>query len=240
MAIIYNVYCDESCHLEKDKQPIMLFGAIWCPLDKKNQINQRIKEIKEKYNISQFTELKWTKISSSQYACYEELINYFFDDDDLNFRCLIVKNKDLLNYIEFNHNHDTFYYKMYYFMIDNILNKDEHFNIYIDIKDTKSAAKIANLKEILIHKHHYNKSIIKTMQNIRSHEIQIMQLTDIILGAFSYKIRGYNKVIVKNKLIKLIEKKSGHDWSTNSKQREKKFNIFYLSLKEHNNDILQF
>ena len=29
----YNIYCDESCHLEHDSQPIMAQGAVWCRLE---------------------------------------------------------------------------------------------------------------------------------------------------------------------------------------------------------------
>jgi len=25
----YNIYCDESCHLEHDRQPIMVIGGMW-------------------------------------------------------------------------------------------------------------------------------------------------------------------------------------------------------------------
>jgi hypothetical protein len=28
MSEIYNIYCDESCHLEKDKIPVMVLGAV--------------------------------------------------------------------------------------------------------------------------------------------------------------------------------------------------------------------
>lgn len=44
----YNVYCDESCHLEKDGKKAMSLGAVWCPKGKVPEINKRIQEIKEK------------------------------------------------------------------------------------------------------------------------------------------------------------------------------------------------
>ena len=28
----YNVYCDESCHLENDHQKVMTLGAVWCAI----------------------------------------------------------------------------------------------------------------------------------------------------------------------------------------------------------------
>lgn len=34
MSTVYNLYCDESCHLENDGQKAMVLGAVWCPDDK--------------------------------------------------------------------------------------------------------------------------------------------------------------------------------------------------------------
>ena len=46
MTMTYNVYCDESCHLEHDCQPVMALGVIWCPLEKVREISVRLREIK--------------------------------------------------------------------------------------------------------------------------------------------------------------------------------------------------
>lgn len=32
--MLYNVYCDETCHLENDGINDMILGAIWCPQEK--------------------------------------------------------------------------------------------------------------------------------------------------------------------------------------------------------------
>lgn len=32
MAETFNIYCDESSHLENDHQKVMVLGAVWCPL----------------------------------------------------------------------------------------------------------------------------------------------------------------------------------------------------------------
>ena len=44
--MLYNVYCDETCHLEHDGINDMVIGAVWCPQDKLREINQRIQKIK--------------------------------------------------------------------------------------------------------------------------------------------------------------------------------------------------
>lgn len=34
----YNVYCDESCHLEHDNSSVMILGAMYCPEDIKTDM----------------------------------------------------------------------------------------------------------------------------------------------------------------------------------------------------------
>ena len=47
----FNIYCDESCHLENDKQTAMVLGAVWCPLDQARKIAVRLREIKKKHGV---------------------------------------------------------------------------------------------------------------------------------------------------------------------------------------------
>ena len=93
MSQIYNVYCDESCHLENDHQKAMALGCVWCPLEKVPEVMKRIREIKKQYNLNEKCEIKWTKISPSKIDFYKHLVDYFFDDDDLHFRCLVIPDK---------------------------------------------------------------------------------------------------------------------------------------------------
>ena len=34
MTQVFNIYCDESRHLEHDRQKVMVLGDVWCPLEK--------------------------------------------------------------------------------------------------------------------------------------------------------------------------------------------------------------
>ncbi len=82
MSERFNIYCDESCHLEHDRQPAMVLGAVWCPTVEAHGIARRVREIKRKYKIHPKFEIKWVKASAARLAFYEDLIDYFFDDDD--------------------------------------------------------------------------------------------------------------------------------------------------------------
>lgn len=223
----YNIYCDESCHLENDSQKAMVLGAIWCPKDKIIKINNRINQIKEKYDLSKYFEIKWTKISPSKFEFYEEILNYFFDNEDLHFRALIIPDKSMLDHKAHVQNHETWYYKMYFDLLKIILNPEDQYNIYVDIKDTKSALKIAQLHEVLSNNiYDFSRSIVNKIQTVRSHEIKIIQLTDFLIGAISYFYRKLNTSESKLKIIGEIKKLSGYSLESSTLLRENKFNIF--------------
>ena len=110
--MLYNVYCDETCHLEHDNSNVMVLGAVWCSQLKLKEINERIRQIKKRNNVSETMEMKWTKISPAKVDLYKDLVNYFFDDDDLHFRGIIIPDKTKLNHEHYHQTHDTWYYKM--------------------------------------------------------------------------------------------------------------------------------
>lgn len=233
-----NIYCDESCHLQNDKQSVMVLGAIHCPASKKDEIFLRIDELKRKYNLipkynkhpkenRTYYEIKWNKVSKSQIDFYRDVIDYFFDDDDLSFRVLVVPDKSLLDYEKYGHTHDTFYYKMYFSMLKAILQPEFAHNIYIDIKDTRSTEKVHKLEKVLRNdKYDYNKEIIKKVQQVRSHEVELVQLADLLIGAVSYVCRGLNTSEAKNELIELIRHRSRYSLLKSTLIKERKFNIF--------------
>lgn len=139
MSEIVNLYCDESCHLERDGQPVMVLGTVWCLLDRAREITTRLREIKVKHGLPANFELKWTKVSPSKLGYYRDVLDYFFDDDDLHLRALIA-DKTELRLQAFSQSHDDWYFKMYFDLLKVVLSPDARYRIYLDIKDTRSAA----------------------------------------------------------------------------------------------------
>lgn len=227
MSIEYNVYCDESCHLENDKINTMVLGAMWCPKEKKAEIFTRIKEIKEEHGLPRNLEIKWNKVSNSKVEFYQNLIDYFFDDDDIFFRALVVPDKRQLNHELFNQTHDEFYYKMYFDLLKVILSPDDFYNIYIDIKDTRGESKVQKLSRILRNsRYDYEAKIIRKVQQVASHEVELLQLADLFIGAVGYVNRGLTTSEAKLKLIKRIQSRSGYSLMQTTLLRETKTNIF--------------
>lgn len=232
MSQIYNIYCDESCHLEHDHQKIMALGALWCDKEKTKEAFKRIREIKQKYNLNKNFELKWSKVSPAKIDFYLNIIDYFFDDDDLHFRCLTVPDKSLLNHKAFDQTHDDFYYKMYFDLLKTIFNPEDKYRVYIDIKDTRGGEKVKKLHDVLCNNmYDFNREIVENMQIVKSDEVELMQLNDFLLGAVSYINRGLSTSATKNTLIKRIQERSGYSLTKSTLFRENKFNIFIWKSK---------
>lgn len=228
--MLYNVYCDETCHLEHDGINVMVLGAVWCPQNKLKEINQRIREIKERNGVSPKMELKWTKISPAKIDLYQDIVNYYFDDDDLHFRGVIIPDKSKLDHARFHQTHDDWYYKMYFDMLKVIFNPRDKYEVYIDIKDTNSYRKAQKLKEVCSNSmYDFSHTVIQRLQPIRSEEVQIMQLVDILIGAVGYENRifpdGFEKSAAKKRTIDLMKKRSGYTMTKTTLLREEKLNL---------------
>lgn len=227
MNQIINIYCDESCHLENDDKKVMVLGAVWCPYEKKDEIFERIREIKIKHNINSKFEVKWTKVSESKVEFYIELVDYFFDDDDLYFRALVIPDKSILKHENFKQDHNTWYYKMYFNMLKVLIDPHKKNRIFIDIKDTRSSDKIKMLHEILCNsKYDFDREIIEKVQTVRSHEVEILQLTDLLIGAVSYINRGLKENKGKLIVVDRIKKRSRYSLKRTTYLKESKFNLF--------------
>lgn len=231
-----NVYCDESCHLENDGSNIMVLGAMCCPSKLRHKIYNDIREIKNKYNMSTKTfEIKWTKVSDSKVDFYMELIDYFMNNANLSFRGLIVPDKTIINNKNFLQDWETFYYKMYYQLLRILINPRYCYNIFIDIKDTNGTQKRKKLLEILNNissDMKYSKDlVVKNLQAVRSEEIEIIQLTDFLIGAICYENRNLHSNIGKIKIVQRLKELTGYPLTKSTFPNESKFNLFKIKLQ---------
>ena len=218
----FNIYCDESCHIEHDHKPYMFLGKVSSAYNQVRFHTENIKEIKKKHHF--YAEIKWTSVSKSKFHFYEKLIDYFFSTD-LQFRTVGVEKAKISNET-FNQTYDEFYYKMYYYLLNHNLNSLYNYNVYLDIKDRLSAFKVNNLKKILNTKF----GVFRNVQNIRSHESLLLQLTDLIMGAISYYHNNKDKANVTK--VKLIDKIKQHSGSGLDKTNySEKLNLFFIELR---------
>jgi len=227
MATKINIYCDESNHLENDKRRFMVLGAVYCPQSELVEINLRLKEFKVKHKLPPNIEIKWTKVSPSRLDFFLDVVDYFFDESDIRFRAVII-DKEQLNHNQYTQSHDDFYYKMYFLLLSRILEPANRYNIYLDIKDTLSATKVVKLHDVLsTNMLDFERNIVKRIQNVRSHEINILQLADLLIGAIQFANRDDVTSSAKKALIERIRERSRYSLLKSTLPTEKKLNLFH-------------
>ncbi|MDP2756484.1 MAG: DUF3800 domain-containing protein [Desulfurivibrionaceae bacterium] len=229
----YNVYCDESCHLEQDHIPVMVLGAVWCPQDISKRIGRDIRAIKVKHGFKPYFEIKWTKVSAVKQDFYHELVDYFFDNHDLHFRALVVPDKTKLKHELYAQDHNIFYYKMFFYVLRNILENGHRYRVYLDIKDSLGREKIDVLADTLHNaSYDFDRKLIEHMQHIHSHEVEQLQLADLFIGAIGYVNRGLTGSEGKLALINHIRQRSRKSLVRSTLPSEQKFNVFIWEPRE--------
>ena len=204
----------------------MVLGAIWCNHDKTRETALRLREIKVQHGLPANFEIKWTKVSPAKLDFYMDVLNYFFDDDDLHFRAWVA-NKTGLCHEAFCQNHDDWYYKMMFGLLEPLLLPDARFRLYLDMKDTRSARKVAKLHDVLCNNlYDFNRLIVERVQVVEADQVEQLQLADMLLGAVSYANRGLDGSAAKSALISRIKERSGYSMIKSTLLRESKFNIF--------------
>ena len=231
----YNIYCDESCHLASNNSKYMLIGAVYCPKFKVKKVNEYINHLKNNYNLSNKIELKWNKVDKKTEKLYLDIINYFFNNDDLKFRIIVI-DKTKLNHKKYNQTENDFYHKAYYEMLKYIIIPGNSYNIYPDIKDTHSYYyHQITLNYLRIKMSDTNKKTIKKIQPIKSYEAPILQINDILIGALSYYYRNLSTNSIKLNIIHEIQKLYQNNFDISSSYSNTKFNIFIWKSKDDRN-----
>lgn len=227
-----NIYSDEANHLHDPRQGnFMVIGSVWCNKDEVIKLSDAIRKVKEYHGLPRSAEVKWTKISKSNSKFYEDLVKLFFKTDDLNFRAIVVP-KDKLDNDLYEQTDDDFYYKAQYLMIANIVtnHNPNRFHVYIDYKDNWSHYRSKKLEGYLSKKGDFSDCKFQA-QPVRSHESELIQLADILIGATSYRSNQYDIASEdkpKRKLVELIEQLAMQRLSQSSPRTSEKVNVFML------------
>ena len=226
-AKTFNVYCDESCHIENDNIPVMAWGGIICENRFTRDLSQQIRRLKTKHGLKSDFEAKWVKVSPAKADFYLELVDLFITDSQLSFRGIVVPDKRQLDHATFDQSHDEWYYKMYFLMLRHIFIRPNRYRIYLDIKDTQGGPKIRKLHQVLANNlGDFQREHVERVEQLRSHESELSQVADLLIGALAYANRGLDSNSAKMAVINRLRDRFGEQiLSTTSSFTAPKFNI---------------
>ena len=183
-------------------------------------------ELKNKHNLSAEFEIKWSKVSPAKIAFYLDIVDYFFDDDDLQFRTVIAP-KNGLNHGAFNQTHDDWYYKMMFYLIRNVISAEGSSYIYLDKKDTRGGTKVKKLHKVIANsRYDFDRKKIRRVQIVESHHVNLLQMADLLIGAVNYANRELDGSSAKTTLMRRVQERSGFELTRSTLLAETKFNIF--------------
>ncbi|WP_349370534.1 DUF3800 domain-containing protein [Salinarimonas sp.] len=224
---VTHIYCDESCHLERDHQRSMVLGAITCPAATRRAVGREIKRLRAEHGIPAEREIKWTQVSPAKVGFYLSLVDLFFDRTDLGFRAVVVPDKEKLDHQRFGQSHDEFYYKMWWQLLTRLIDDEHRFRVFIDIKDTRGATKLRRLHEVLTHTHYdFDRARILSVESVHSQDVPVMQLADLMIGAISHVHRGLRESEAKLQVIDRIKRSSRLSLISSTPPSARKVNVF--------------
>jgi len=229
----FHIYCDESCHLEHDGQKVMVLGALKCPAELTRWVAADLRDLKAKHNLNRHFELKWTKVSPAKVDYYLDVLDYFLSKPALQFRAVVVPDKSKLQHDRFGQTHDDFYYKLYYQVIRHLLDRTNQFRIFLDIKDTKSWAKTRQLQTVLANSQYdFDQSIVRSIELVRSEQVEQQQLADLLIGCLSYANRELKSNAAKVALVEHLRKATRLTLNKTTLVAEPKVNILVFDRHE--------
>jgi len=221
----FEIYCDESAQeLFRSKKPVagnyVLIGGLWMEASKRKEYKDKIKELRTKHNL--YGEFKWQRVSTSKIDFYLDLISLFFESE-MRFR-VIVLARDELDSVKFHEADDELmFYKFYYQLLHHWILDKNRYSIFVDVKTNRVPDRLKTLKKVLSNANLLSE--ILQVQALPSHELDLLQLVDVLIGAVGYSFHKRGGSHTKLQVIKKIEEFLKQSIRP-TRKGEEKFNVF--------------
>lgn len=219
----FNIYCDETRVENLDSQ-FMVIGALLVPRAQVDAVKEELKNLCKQYEFSQ--EIKWNKVGNKYATYYQNIVDYFFQNESLQFRCIIVDKSKVKYDIYHENDKELAFFKFYYLLLRDILDDNSQYFIFLDKKPTrdKNRARALNAfldSHLLIHR---EQSQIKHFQAYNSSENVLIQLSDLLTGLFGYS-NNTRVVGQKGEITSYFQSKAGIDLNKTTRKSATKINI---------------
>ncbi len=225
----FEVYCDESgleALTRKDAHRFTAIGGIWMPAEFRITFKDALTQIKEKYNIH--GELKWHKVSPAYTDLYKDLLNYFFNTQELRFRVILIESQTVDNYRFNDKDAELGFYKFYYQLLHHWIFDFNKYDIFLDYKINRNKGRLNELKKVL--RASNLTSDVNQVQALPSDQSLGIQLADVLTGLVAAKFNNEISSPTKKNLIELAETKLNRPLKPTPKWEEK-LNVFKINLQ---------
>lgn len=235
--MVIDIYCDESrqdllaskTSISEDNK-FCCIGGVMVPADARAEIKAKIKALKEKHGV--YGEIKWSTVSPNKLPFYLDLIDAFFDSQDLFFRTVVIDASKVRNNVFNENDQELGYYKFYYQLLHRWALLGNQYRVFTDQKTNRDKKRLQELRRILNTQFPVSDTF-ESIQAIDSKESLILQMQNILMGAVGYKynFRGEGSSYAKEQIVAKIESRLGRKIGK-TYQSEQKFNVFEIALRE--------
>jgi hypothetical protein len=221
-----HLYCDESRHLPHDHEPLLLLGLLACSAESARTLNAELSALWKQRGKPAHFEAKWTKVSPAGTDFYEAVLKWFLAAEGVTFRALLLPDKQRLYAALPEESRDFLYYRLYYHFLRSAIEPENRYRIFLDLKDTRGREKLSELGKRLA-ADSADAQAVERLQHIRSHEVRLAQVTDLLLGAIGFAHRPALEQVspAKRALVKLLEERLGYPLSADSPPGDPKVTI---------------
>lgn len=223
-----HVYADES-RLKGDRY--MLIGGLWIPAHAEGALRSDIAQLRTDRRLT--AELKWTKISRAKIPAYQDLVDLFMAHCEAAFHCIVI-DVTLLDYDTFSRGDDELgFYKFYFQLISRKLAPGYQYLVFTDARRNRRAYRLDVLKICTNRWWAKQQGIpeaapVRAVEARNSKQEDLIQLTDVLLGAVGYVWNGHAESPAKLNLIQHIEQRlGGVSLGQGTSRRTPKFNIWH-------------
>ena len=192
----YYIFADES---NTSQSRYMLIGGIWVDEHTYKNVSEECKNFKVKNNWASQTKLNWKNISKQTLPQYKKFIDIFFKYN-LNFKCIILDRKTVNLKLNEEKDKELGFYIFYYMFLRNCSAIGHQYYIYLDRMNNRVPNRLQVMRNFLEKPRHryadngevyYQNGLdIKTLEFVNSNSYDLIQFSDLLLGAIGYH---YNK-----------------------------------------------
>lgn len=189
------------------------FGVAMIKIPKPEILYEEVKILRDKLQF--YDEIKWTSIYTKNVPVMKQFIDVFFDCDKAKFSCYIFKKSDLDLQKYFKNNLYAAYQSFASMQVcANLSKTDSAILIMDDLSTPKETHFERNIKRRINRDSKFSHNPALGVIRAYSKGVEVIQLTDLILGAVSYEFKLQAGLIsgpgvAKKEVLRHLTKKAG-------------------------------
>jgi hypothetical protein len=171
------------------------FGAIHCSRARANIFDKQIQDFRARTGLS--GELKWSKVSRAWLTAYTEFVDIFLDDQYATFILSEISKGE--HWRNLASSADSRFLHAYFHFLEQAMWASARYAIFLDETSSKrykfnSFHYALNLPDIRYHR----QKKVHTFTTVSSHESNLIQMVDVLLGALAARPGASHKISLSN------------------------------------------